>query len=247
MREDVPMAISYTQETHGAMTVEPSFEDWIAISRSSLFSKLDRALMRGLMAEDSILTFSKGDVICVQNEPARYCHVVLGGLVKLTRRTPVGQQAVISIHGPSQTFMEADALSKGVYSTTAEAIVDSRILRIEAEALREKIGADPPFALAMLASASLHLKILLEHVEKLKSMTGPARLADFLLGLVQQRAGHAAFVLPYEKQLIASHLGMTPESFSRALGQLRGFGVHAVRNKIEIEDIQRLRQFRDAR
>ena len=143
--------------------------------------------------------------------------------------------------------MEADALSNGVYSTTEEAIIDSRILRIDAVTLREKIGANPPFALAMLASASVHLKVLLEHVEKLKSMTGPARLADFLLDLAAQRSGSAAFQLPYEKQLIASHLGMTPESFSRALGQLRGLGVRADRNKIEIEDIQRLRQFRDAR
>lgn len=227
--------------------VEPSFEDWVSIGKSSLFSKLDRKLVLSLLNDDSIIVVGKGEAICVQNEPANHCHIVLSGLVKLVRKSPGGQEAVISIHGPSQTFMEADALSNGVYSTTAEAILESRILRIDAAALREKIGANPPFALAMLASASLHLKVLLEHVEKLKSMTGPARLADFLLDLAAQRAGSAAFQLPYEKQLIASHLGMTPESFSRALGQLRGFGVRADRNRIEIEDIQRLRQFRDAR
>lgn len=232
---------------HFAMTIEPSFEDWLSIGRSSLFSKLDRQLVLSLLDDDSIATVAKGEKICRQNEPARHCHVVLAGLVKLVRQSPGGQEAVISIHGPSQTFMEADALSNGVYSTTAEAIIDSRILRIDAVTLREKIGANPPFALAMLASASVHLKVLLEHVEKLKSMTGPARLADFLLDLAAQRSGSAAFQLPYEKQLIASHLGMTPESFSRALGQLRGLGVRADRNKIEIEDIQRLRQFRDAR
>lgn len=229
------------------MTNEPSFEDWLAIGRSSLFSKLDRALVKSLLADDSIAIFAKGDVICEQNQPAHFCHVVLSGLVKLVRRSPGGQEAVISIHGPPQAFMEADALSNGAYATTAEAILDARILRIDAQALRDKIGASPTFALAMLASASLHLKVLLEHVEKLKSMTGPARLADFLLGLAVQRAGQATFVLPYEKQLIAGHLGMTPESFSRALGQLRGLGVRADRNKIEIADIQKLRRFRDAR
>ena len=101
------------KDARQAMTNEPSFEDWLAIGRSSLFSKLDRALVKSLLADDSIAIFAKGDVICEQNQPAHFCHVVLSGLVKLVRRSPGGQEAVISIHGPPQAFMEADALSNG--------------------------------------------------------------------------------------------------------------------------------------
>lgn len=60
----------------------------------------------------------------------------------------------------------------------------------------------------------MHLRVLLEQIEKLKTMTATARLADFILSLVGPQGGKAEISLPYEKRLVAGHLGMTPESFS---------------------------------
>ncbi len=46
--------------------------------------------------------------------------------------------------------------------------------------------------------------------------------------------------LPYEKALIASRLGMQPESFSRALKQLRPLGVEVRGDDVTISDIKAL-------
>ena len=87
--------------------------------------------------------------------------------------------------------------------------------------------------------------MLLEQIEKLKTMKATARLADFILSLAGPREGRAEISLPYEKRLVAGHLAMTPESFSRTLGQLRKVGVRVARDKVTIDDVERLRDYCD--
>lgn len=221
-------------------------DDWRTVGQSALFGRLDPGSAQALIGEDAVLVAARGEAICRQEEPAASYFIVLSGLIKLFRRAADGSIAIISIHGPSQSFMEAEALIGATYSTSAEAVVDSRIVQIDAATLRQRIGADPKLAMALLGSASMHLRMLLEQIEKLKTMSATARLADFILMLVGPKEGRAEISLPYEKRLVAGHLGMTPESFSRTLGQLRRLGVRVERDKVTIDDVDRLRDYCEA-
>ncbi|MFO1134860.1 MAG: Crp/Fnr family transcriptional regulator [Rhodoblastus sp.] len=218
-------------------------DDWKIIGQSALFGRLDSAAAHALIGEGAVLIAPRGETVCRQDEPAGFYFIVLSGLIKLYRRAADGSIAIISIHGPTHSFMEAEALTGAPYSTSAEAVVDARIARIDAAELRRRIGADSKLALALLGSASVHLRVLLEQIEKLKTMTATARLADFILSLVGPQGGKAEISLPYEKRLVAGHLGMTPESFSRTLGQLRKLGVRVSRDKVTIDDVTRLRDY----
>ncbi len=95
----------------------------------------------------------------------------------------------------------------------------------------------------MLASTSYHLKALVEQIEQIKILSAPQRLADFLIRLSSVREGPAEIELPYEKSLIASRLGMKPESLSRALAKLRPLGVSVDRERVSIVDMRLLLQF----
>ena len=95
----------------------------------------------------------------------------------------------------------------------------------------------------MLASASRHLKFLVEQIEQIKVLSAPQRIADFLIDQCAQREGACTVELPYEKSLIASRLGMKPESFSRALKRLRPLGVTVQREKASIADLRVLMRF----
>ncbi len=229
----------------GSVVSELSEDDWRIVGQSALFGRLDPGDVRSLFGENPVLVAPRGAVICRQDELAQYYHIVLQGLVKLYRRASEGSIAIISIHGPSHSFMEADALTGAAYSTTAEAVFDARIARIDAAELRRRIGGDSRLAMVLLGSASMHLRTLLEQIEKLKTMTAAARLADFILSLVGPHEDAAEVHLPYEKRLVAGHLGMTPESFSRTLGQLRKIGVRVSKDKVTIEDVARLRAYCD--
>ena len=98
----------------------------------------------------------------------------------------------------------------------------------------------------MLASASHHLKFLVEQIEQIKLMTAPQRLADFLLRLCPTDAGSCRILLPYEKTLIANRLGMKPESLSRAFAKLRGQGVTVDREEVTIGDPRALKDYIEA-
>jgi len=172
-------------------------DDWRIISQSSLFGRLDPAVAQDLIGDGAAIAAARGDTICRQDEPALSYFIVLSGMIKLYRRAADGSIAIISIHGPSHSFMEAEALTGATYSTNAEAVVDARVARIDAAQLRRRIAADSKLAMALLGSASMHLRMLLEQIEKLKTMKATARLADFILSLTTQEEGKAEISLPY--------------------------------------------------
>lgn len=215
-------------------------EDWAAVRGAQIFERAPEAAAVAVVGPQRPTLVEKGAVLCRQGEPAANCFLVLEGLVKAYREGG-DAAAVLAIHGPGRAFLVGEALNGGVYSVTAEAVTRSRILALDAARMRTAIASDQRLARAMLAAAALNLRALVDHIEELKTMTAPARLADFILGLSGARSGAAEVSLPYEKQLIADRLGMTPESFSRALRRLGKHGVSVDREKILIRDVAALR------
>jgi len=78
--------------------------------------------------------------------------------------------------------------------------------------------------------------------EQIKVRSAPQRIADFLIRITPTQEGAAVVELPFEKGLLANRLGMKPESFSRALGRLRAYGVAVEREVMRIDDVGRLRR-----
>ena len=103
--------------------------------------------------------------------------------------------------------------------------------------------ADPRVATALLASIAHHTETLSDQVEHMKVLGAPQRVADFLVKAARVKSGPTSLTLPYDKALIARRLGMTPESFSRALAILRDHGVQVERDAVEIASLSRLKAF----
>jgi len=74
----------------------------------------------------------------------------------------------------------------------------------------------------------------------LKLRTGTERVGCYLLVLSRRQGTPHRAILPYEKNLIASELGMTRESFSRALAALQAEGVSVQDETITIADAKHL-------
>ena len=87
------------------------------------------------------------------------------------------------------------------------------------------------------------MRQLVDEIEQLKAHSAPQRIADFFVRLAGAATGRAQIALPYEKALIASRLGMKPESFSRALLRLTPLGVVVERESVTIADVARLAAF----
>jgi CRP-like cAMP-binding protein len=218
-------------------------QDWTSLRLCPLFRKLDDETVRRVVGRARIQTFDRGQQIFTQGDQADAFFVVLDGWVKLYRLSADGDEAVVTVVARSEAFAEPVVFLGGKYPVCASAASRCRLLRMEYDVFVQCLRSEQDLASAMLASIAWRAAALTEQIGMLKVLTAPQRVAEFLLEIGRTAQDGAEIPLPYEKSLIAARLGMTPESFSRALAALKKIGVAIDRNHVAIADIAALRQF----
>ena len=221
-------------------------EDLWTLHRATLFGRLPPETFQSLFRECPVHIVAAETPLFGWGDEAKACFILLQGMVKLFRRRDLGESAVLSIPGPGRTLMLAEGLTGRPCSASAETVTPVRMMILDVAQLRRRMAEDASLSMALLAAAASDLRMLVAHVEELKAMTGPVRLAAMILDLAEARSGAHQVTLPYEKRLIAGRLGMTPESFSRAIRTLKQHGVTVSRDRLAIDDIGRLRNFLEA-
>jgi len=212
-----------------------------AAQASAMLSQLPAPVLENLMANSVQRSFSSGETIFLQGEPAYAIFLIVEGWVKLYRISTSGAEAVVAILKRNRSFGEAVALRDQPYPVSAEAISDCTLVQIDGKRIRRQIIENPELGLNLLAATQVHLHALIEQVEQLKARSGVQRLAEFLVDLAEGQANHNRLPLPYNKTLIAGHLGIQPESLSRAFAKLRDHGVRIEGNHATIDDLELLR------
>lgn len=241
---DGAIAVSGAVDCDRAFTrVETTDADVRAIRRTPLFARLDDAVFERLMERHEVGTAPKDACILRFGERAECLVFLLDGLVKLVRTGPEGASAILQVQGAGRALMLAETLAGGTCPADARTVTPVRLMRFPARTLREELTRDSGVAMAVLAAASLDLRQLIAQVEELKAMTAPGRIAAMILDLAPASEGPAKVKLPYAKQLVAGRLGMTPESFSRAVRRLAPYGVSPRGDEMKVADLARLREF----
>ncbi len=220
-----------------------SKSDWAALRASHLFRHLGDPILEKLTHKSRLLTSDRGHIIFTQGDPANAFYVILDGWVKLYRLTPGGDEAVVTVLTRSESFAEPVMFLGGRYPVIAEAASQVRLLRIEHAEFVKCLERESDLATAMLASIERRAAELTEQIGALKLLDAPRRVGEFFLQLATNCDAGVSITLPYEKVLIAARLGMTPESFSRALNALSKIGVTTKREVVTIADPSRLRDF----
>ncbi|MFZ1679941.1 MAG: Crp/Fnr family transcriptional regulator [Rhizobiaceae bacterium] len=223
------------------MSLDPS--DLRILRNTPMLGGLSNDALANLVRDASVLKHTQGYLLFSQGDDAEAFYVVLSGWIKVYRLSSSGTEAVVGIFTRGQSFAEAAAISGGVYPASGEAVTDIRVLKISARRLFERIREAPEIGLAMLASTSQHLHLLVRQIEALKAHTGAQRIAEFLLELAPEESGACVVDLPYDKALIAARLGMKPESLSRAFHKLKAHGVEIRQRQAEIRSLRELREF----
>lgn len=211
--------------------------------QTALFARLDRPTLARILDGATVIEVDPGEVLFVQGDPVTACFIMLEGWIKLYRISTGGEEAVVGVFTRGQSFAEAAAFTDGKYPVNCEAVTAARLLHIPCKTLLRQIRENPDIGLAMLGSTSLHLHDLVRQVEQLKTHTGVQRVAGFLASLCPVEQGACTIGLPYDKALIASRLGMKPESLSRSFARLRGIGVRVERGVAAVSDIGRLKDY----
>ncbi len=216
-------------------------EDIRRLGQVYLFSGLVPNDLRKLLATSSIRRYPDRTTLFMEGDTADRFFVVMDGWVKLFRLTENGQEVVISVSSPGESFAEAAIFDSNIFPVSAAAITDVRLLVINAEGLMRQLSENMNFTFNMLGSMSRQLRQNVTKLHQMCSMSSTERLADFLLSLSTSHNGTATITLPLDKSLIAARLGMQPETFSRALAKLKTVGVHSAGHDVVIKDLDALR------
>lgn len=212
-------------------------DHWEVARRCELFRVMPEHIAREFVAGRRPIVLDKGQVLFQRGDPADAFFVVLAGWIKLARTAPDGAEVVVHVVKAGETFAEAAMFLERAYPVNAEAATEATVLRIDANAMRTRMVAEPSLAFAMLGSMSLRLRGLVDEIERLKGRRALARLAGFLLEFCDDDGERSRTIeLPFEKILIAARLGITPESLSRALAKLGDIGVEVAKGRVSISD-----------
>lgn len=183
------------------------------------FRLLDAGQLDAIARHARSRTFSAGDALFFERDPASAFFAVQSGGAKLFRLKPDGREQVIHVLGPGQTFAEAAVLSFGFYPVNGVATeTPTDLLEISGEPIKQLMRDDERLAASMVGSLSMRLLELVERVEELSSASASVRLARFLTKLPGAGPPTRPTVeLPVAKKDLAARLGIAPETLSRVL------------------------------
>ena len=196
-----------------------------------MFRQVPRQGLAELMRQAHSQELRRGEIVVQPGERLPGLMAVVYGLVKLSLRGEHGEERILRLVGPGDTFGEARLFLDHPVPVQAVALTDSLLAIIPAEPLLRLIETDSRFTRAMLASMSQRLNALVADFEALTLHGARERVASYLDSLAEPGSGSVAVVLPAPKNVIASRLGVAKETLSRILHELAQQGLIAVKRR----------------
>jgi CRP/FNR family transcriptional regulator, dissimilatory nitrate respiration regulator len=220
--------------------------DYLIASHSNLLALESNFDLGTLLTAANIRSFANHEQIYRPGDGADSIFVVTEGCVQIYRHNDEGRRAVLTISATGDAFGIGDVLDNTRRRDTAEVIRHCRVLEIPAKAFMDLLKTTPEMAVSVARYLSACKREITDRLEQIQLKPTTERLAEFLLQLAPGQAQSTDIVLPCEKSVIASYLGMKPESFSRSLKELKSYGVSNRGRRVHIEDRERLSLMKQA-
>jgi CRP/FNR family transcriptional regulator, dissimilatory nitrate respiration regulator len=225
------------------MTEAPPTATLAGIRTHHLFAGLSPEQMQRMLSSVQIIAADPGQVLFDRGQPARHFYIVVEGQVNLALYSKAGEEKIVDILGPGQSFAEAVMFMAGpVYPVSAVAAGASRIARFSSAEYLSLLRESPDTCLRMLGHLSQRLHMRIREIEYLTLESATHRLVRLLESRLPEAGdGPHEIQLQESRQEIASRLSMKPETLSRILRNLADGGVIVVHGRsLQVPSRQRL-------
>lgn len=177
-----------------------------------------------------------GQSIIHEGDPAENLFNVVSGAVKLYKLLPDGRRQITGFLFPGDFL--GIALNE-TYVYTAEALTAVQLCRFPRRRLEGLLREIPTLERELLGEVATELIAAQEQMLLLGRKTARERVASFLLMLAKRATAHGRQAnpveLPMSRNDIADYLGLTTETVSRTITQLRQAKAVATASRGEIE------------
>ncbi len=212
----------------------------------SLFQGLSEDNLQNLLSNSTVRAVEQGREIIQQGDEVNYLYFIVEGSVKTLRSSADGDEATIRMLKAGDTFMDAVIFMGGTSPIRATALKPSKLLMIPAQIIRQQVLRDGQLGENLLHIVTWHYKNAMQQIDSIVTKTPVERLGYYFLKLhMDQNPDSLDIELPFQKSMIANHLGMKPETFSRALKKLKEMGIDVDHEKISMREAYSLCHFCD--
>lgn len=164
-------------------------------------------------------------VIFHEGAPAGGLYVLCHGAVKLYQSDRFGRDFIVDVATPGSVLGELALDDGDVYSSSAEALIESQLSFLPRDALMGFIERQPKTAVRLVATLSQALAAARRRAGELALKRADARLADLLLRFAAEAtptdAGSTRIRLAYSRRELAEMIGVSTETAIRLLAKLR--------------------------
>lgn len=199
-----------------------------------LFAGLAPPQLQRLLAASHIDECAAGHLLFDRGQPANSFFVVLDGQVNLVLYSKTGEEKIVDIIAPGQSFAEAVMFMQAPgYPVSAVATARSKVARFPSREYMAILRESPETCLRMLGHLSQRLHMLIRDIEYLTLESATHRLVRLIDGRIPAGAtGPVEVTLHESRQELASLLSMKPETLSRILRQLADSGAIGVHGRV---------------
>lgn len=214
------------------------------LSQFYMFSELKPAQIEPLVAGTRLLEVPRGATLFNRGDLANGFYLLVEGQVKLGVTSPQGDEKVIGLIQPGESFGEAVLFLERPFPIYAQATLDAKVLLITKDAIFDILENDAVVVRRMLAGISARNRQLVNDIESISLQNSTQRLIGYLIQISTDSPNPEHVQLPANKMTIASMLNITPETLSRVMLRLQNTGLIEVNGKeIMITNIAGLRNF----
>ena len=165
------------------------------------------------------IVVARNRAVIEEGDPADHVFKVVAGALRMVRVLPDGRRHLSDFLMPDAYFGMTDT---DAYTHSVEAVSDATLLWYPRHKFEAMLNGNASMSRHFLGVVSGQLAATQQRLLLLGRMTATERLATFLLGMADRKTGTGPEVeLPMNRGDIADYLGLTVETVSRGLTQLR--------------------------
>ncbi len=196
------------------------------LSKLPVFQGLSKEQLDPFFSSMQVRQFHKGEMVTFDSQEHAKLYINYDGLFKLTKIDERGDEIVLRIVD-KKSVISPMHFSK-YYDVAADFIKNTTLFYFPQSAVAELMKTSHQFSLNIIQFLADQVQSLMISAEVLQLKTAKEKVGWYL---VHAKINNT-FKLPYSKSLTAAYLGMKPESFSRALSELKKEGVVLDNKKI---------------
>lgn len=203
---------------------------WKVLSECPLFHGIDVTELDSMIEclKGKITTFSKGDPIFLEGDPANLVGIVLSGAVQGVRDDYYGNRSVFSILQPGETFGEVfSCASLESMPISVIALKDSEVLLLDCKRVLTTCTNACHFHSLLISNLMKELAnknlTLSKKIRYMSQKTTKDKLMAYLLDQAKM-FGNAEFFIPCDRQTLADYLGVERSAMSAEISKLKRSG-----------------------